>query len=639
MATHRIAGSPGSEPEVPPPSAPIVEPPRPGHLSAQPPAQPQQGASQAPIAHLVVDRGVVYVDVGRLRLGRGGALTTGPRTADLTPAIESASIYGGMLLALPHVVSVRAGYKFVDGELTTMPAVVVSVDRKLDDVPPGQAVPMVMPDGTPTDVAVADPVERLAAVDEVVAARIRPTLLIDQIQALGLEAEAALLEAVPIITYQPPQGATLDPITGPMTITCHVSPDAGWPVLRPFLEATHHHLTLGMYDFTAPHIYRTIRSLLKNPKVRWRQTLDPGESLPQPDEVDSTKAEDKPEASINRGLRRVAGNRFETTFAHTGAGKTFASAYHIKVAVRDDEALWLSSGNWQSSNQAPIDLLDPAADRSLIKQYNREWHAVVESPQLAATFQRYLAGDFETAVTTPESALEEVSAFSGPDLLVPVDALLEEEKATGLEVFAPRTFVFDDQNPLTVQPILTPDNYLDLVLPLLRQRPTTRLYFQNQSLNPIKTPTPRWAELVNLLASYSNDASLDVRIIFRKFIDVRKARESLQLAGFNMQRVRHQVGCHTKGIVIDSETVLLGSHNWTNQGVEANRDASLLIRNPGIAGYYERVFLHDWDHLATTRINERAMAIPVLEGTEAAGARGDGDDRYVRVSWADWLED
>jgi hypothetical protein len=51
------------------------------------------------------------------------------------------------------------------------------------------------------------------------------------------------------------------------------------------------------------------------------------------------------------------------------------------------------------------------------------------------------------------------------------------------------------------------------------------------------------------------------------------------------------------------------------------------------------VFLHDWDHLATTKINERAMTIPVLEGTEVAGARGDGDDRYVRIPWTGWLED
>jgi len=36
-----------------------------------------------------------------------------------------------------------------------------------------------------------------------------------------------------------------------------------------------------------------------------------------------------------------------------------ASSYHIKVAVRDDEAAWLSSGNWQSSNQPPADPLAP----------------------------------------------------------------------------------------------------------------------------------------------------------------------------------------------------------------------------------------------------------------------------------------
>jgi hypothetical protein len=606
--------------------------------------------SAASIAHLVVDRGLVYVeldgrrtrlateDVARLRLSGGNGPTAGPSTpAALIPTIESASTYRKMLLALPHVVSVRAGFKFVDGEITTTPAVVVSVDRKLDVVPRAEAIPAVLPDGMPTDVALADPIERIAAVDEVAAALIRPPLLIDQIQAPEAEAEAALLESLPIITYEPPAGATLDPITGPMTITCHVSPDAGWAILRPFLEGTRHHVTLGMFDFTAPHIYRTVRTLLKNPGVSWRQTLDAKVSLPKSDEVDSTKADDKPESSINRGLRRVGGNRFETTFARTGSGGTFASAYHIKVAVRDDEATWLSSGNWQSSNQAPFDLLDPAADRSVIRRYNREWHAVVESPSLADTFQRYLAGDFETASTAPESALEGGPVSTGPDLLIPVDTLLEDAPADSLQVFAPQTFEFDDRNPLTVQPILTPDNYLDIVLPLLRQRPTTRLYFQNQSLNPIKTPTPRWAELLNLLATYSNDASLDVRIIFRKFFDVRKARESLQLAGFNMQRVRHQEGCHTKGIVIDSKTVLLGSHNWTNQGVEANRDASLLIHDPGVASYYEQVFLHDWDHLATTSVNEHALPVLVHGGIEAAALSE--DDAYVRVPWPDWLED
>jgi phosphatidylserine/phosphatidylglycerophosphate/cardiolipin synthase-like enzyme len=103
-----------------------------------------------------------------------------------------------------------------------------------------------------------------------------------------------------------------------------------------------------------------------------------------------------------------------------------------------------------------------------------------------------------------------------------------------------------------------------------------------------------------------------------------------------MDRVRVQPACHTKGIVIDSKTVLLGSHNWTNQGVEANRDASLLIHHPGIAAYYERVFLHDWEHLARPTIREEAMPVPVIGGPEAAVVN---DEAFLRVPWSAWAEE
>ena len=56
-------------------------------------------------------------------------------------------------------------------------------------------------------------------------------------------------------------------------------------------------------------------------------------------------------------MKRVATERFRSEFASIGSGGTFASAYHIKVAVRDHAAFWLSSGNWQSSNQPAIDPL------------------------------------------------------------------------------------------------------------------------------------------------------------------------------------------------------------------------------------------------------------------------------------------
>ena len=556
--------------------------------------------------------------------------------AELGPAIEAARRHGDQLLQKPHVLAVRGGYKFVDGRITDRPAVVVVVDRKVDDLPSEDRVPPAV-ENILTDVSPADPFERLrvaARTDEATPAVPKlPRLLIDELQGT---AEEAFEEAVPVTTYEPPPNGDLSPVMGAMTITCHVSPDSGWKVLEPFLKATEKQISLGMYDFTAPHIYQATRAVLKNEAVSWRQTLGPKESLPSEADVDSTKADDLTEDQIMTGLRRVAGERFENAFAHVGSGMTFASAYHIKVAVRDRKSFWLSSGNWQSSNQPDIDFLEADADVSLIPRYNREWHAVVDNPALAKAFQVFLDHDFKTArAPVPEAA---ALPAVGPDLLIPVDEFLREEATRRtIEVFGPRKFVFTQDQPLTVQPLLTPDNYAEVVVGLLRKRPRERLFFQNQSLNPVKQPEPEFEELMQLLARYSQDETLDVRLIFRNIGPVRKKLESLQAAGFNMKRVRMQEGCHTKGIIIDSRTVLLGSHNFTNQGVLVNRDASLLIRNDDIAKYYERVFLHDWEQLARDTIREEAVPIPVgSPGAEAA--RVDGQE-YVRVPWSFVEED
>ena len=594
--------------------------------------------------HLVYEGNKLFVEWGTMRIpvDNGDILTSHPAARptrpsltreafpfsdDLRKAIEVTNANREQLQSLPGVVNVRAGYKFENGAITSTPAVVIAVtDTPLNGVFDKRAVAVRLGlgpelDGVAVDFEIADPYQRIAETHgaEAVAIVRRPSLLIDEIQSTA-EAEA-LEEAVPIITYEPPPGGNLSPVTGAMTITCHVSPDAGWRTLQPFLQGTQRKLHIGMYDFTAPHIYKAARALLKNSSVEWHQVLGPNESLPGEDDVDSTKANDITEESVVRGLKRVASDRFGNAFAHVGAGKTFASAYHIKVAVRDDQSFWLSSGNWQSSNLPDIDFFDENADRQLISRYNREWHVVCDSPVLAKRFQRFLDHDFETSSTSEEAA---AVAIELPALLLPVDEAFEEEKAAvGLQVFAPEKFTFTSQNPITVQPILTPDNYLEVVLQFLRKKPKKRLYFQNQSLNPVKSPTTEFAELMSLLVKYSKDESLDVRFIFRNIGPIRKKLESLQAAGFNMNRIRTQSGCHTKGIIVDSETILVGSHNITNQGVQVNRDASLLIKHAGIAQYYEKVFLHDWERLARPTIREEA--VPILADGQESAAIESGD--------------
>jgi phosphatidylserine/phosphatidylglycerophosphate/cardiolipin synthase-like enzyme len=72
----------------------------------------------------------------------------------------------------------------------------------------------------------------------------------------------------------------------------------------------------------------------------------------------------------------------------------------------------------------------------------------------------------------------------------------------------------------------------------------------------------------------------------------------LKRDGFPMDKVRVMKTCHTKGILVDSRWTLVGSHNWTNEGVLYNRDASLLFDNAQITAYFEKVLDHDWRYLA-----------------------------------------
>jgi phosphatidylserine/phosphatidylglycerophosphate/cardiolipin synthase-like enzyme len=55
-------------------------------------------------------------------------------------------------------------------------------------------------------------------------------------------------------------------------------------------------------------------------------------------------------------------------------------------------------------------------------------------------------------------------------------------------------------------------------------------------------------------------------------------------------------------MIIDNHTVVIGSQNWSTEGVDTNRDASVVITNPDMVPYWEAIFLSDWQ--AMTLPNE-----------------------------------
>jgi phosphatidylserine/phosphatidylglycerophosphate/cardiolipin synthase-like enzyme len=257
----------------------------------------------------------------------------------------------------------------------------------------------------------------------------------------------------------------------------------------------------------------------------------------------------------------------------------------------------------QSSNQPDA---QPAADRERtlkpLNRFNREWHTVLKSRALAVTFECFLLHDLAAAERNPaEEPAPDHEVFVPEDWLVPEPDLLERRRQA--RYFSRRVFPLSANALVRVQPLLTPDNFLDHVVPLVRSA-QRRLFIQNQSLallDPRDSNEDAFLELWRAIRERS-DAGVDVRMIFRAMpVDedqARAAKDRLVKFGFRRHTIRVQERCHTKGVIVDSEVVLLGSHNWTNQGTIANRDASLIIRHPEIARYYEEVFLYDWDMLS-----------------------------------------
>lgn len=203
-----------------------------------------------------------------------------------------------------------------------------------------------------------------------------------------------------------------------------------------------------------------------------------------------------------------------------------------------------------------------------------------------------------------------------------------EERASHFQYFKP----FDENRAFTVTPLLTPDNYHEEVLQLIRGA-QEELLIQNQTFNAPKDFHHKLRELIDAVIERQHHG-VDVKIIFRllKPANARANLEALKDYGFDTSLVKVQKNCHTKGIIVDRKKILLGSQNWSNDGVSVNRDASLLFEDGPLAKYFVEIFEHDWNGLARQNIGSERLPIEWVP-SESVTPSG-----MVRINWKDYLE-
>lgn len=397
-------------------------------------------------------------------------------------------------------------------------------------------------------------------------------------------------------------------VTGP--IVAYASPDSTFAVTKRLLDDARRSILIGIYDFSADHVKQLVlKAMSRGVKVQLMLDID-----------------GKTEQIIFDELEQFGAACAPAPSCASKRSKVFRSS-HEKVIVIDNEWSLVQSGNY-SDNSIPLNVED-GGDPSDFTTGNRDTGLAVRSKPLASFFRRILEGDIRLELEGPEGVAA-IKALT--------DTFLVEAAPTKRPEQLFPSKQFELTNALTVQPVMSPDNYMSVMPGLLKGAKASILIEQQY----IRASQPEVATLLaSIKAAVGAQPGLDVRVVLGKIFsakDLTKERANLKVLAtkyglklgthiryINTDRFVH---CHNKMILVDGNGVLISSQNWSNAAVSENREAGLWLKHRGIASYFRKIFESDWKTAVKDPGGKRKRAI----GPEAV-RRG----RFVKVMAGDYV--
>jgi len=258
---------------------------------------------------------------------------------------------------------------------------------------------------------------------------------------------------------------------------------------------------------------------------------------------------------------------------------------HSKVAVRDNESVWIGSGNWKSSSHpAPGDA------------GNRDWGVLVEDEGLATMVLNHLAFDENEAKdhVTPVQASDAPNGWSMPQssaIVGPTAAAIEGDFEATL--------------------LVCPDNCIDELVKVLDSA-ETEILLSLQYLdmdwswgwgdNPIVEALENAAQRNVRLRLILNGAYLDedIQSAVDRFNEEWNFTMGYDTSAVVMSSNDSVTKLHNKGIIVDGEHVLVSSINWGDSALVRNREMGLLLSSPTVAQVYHDSWYEDWNRVDNT---------------------------------------
>ena len=223
-------------------------------------------------------------------------------------------------------------------------------------------------------------------------------------------------------------------------IIAYCSPNSTYAVTKRLFDDAQKTILIGIYDFSADYIKELLLDALKR-GVKIKLMLD----------IDSKDEQELFDDLNDAGVDGVPAPSCASHRVH------FFSSSHEKVIVVDGEWSLVQSGNY-SENSIPLNVKD-GGDRQHFRTGNRDTGLAIHSKKLAKFFSTILESDMAFEINGPEALAQVAQA---------ADAFLIERAPTKVPdtLFPSKTFKLT--KALNIQPVLSPDNYMDVVPDKLR---------------------------------------------------------------------------------------------------------------------------------------------------------------------------
>jgi phosphatidylserine/phosphatidylglycerophosphate/cardiolipin synthase-like enzyme len=373
----------------------------------------------------------------------------------------------------------------------------------------------------------------------------------------------------------------IPPIVVDQEMVAFASPDSTFFVTRKLLEDAKQSILIGIYDFTAKYVETILADKIAE-GVEVTLMLD----------LDNRTGETE---LFNRLVKKSCHGVSAPSCANENRLARYFRSSHEKVIVIDDEWTIVQSGNYSEASIPEND--GDGTNTSDFVPGNRDMGVAVRSRTMAALFRKILFSDIKLAEDAPQE--EGVPPPAGPPMA------MFEAAPRKVPPLTPSMPVDLGGQALEITPILSPDNYMDLI-PSFLAAAKKSIRIEQQYIRGNQEHIAALLEAVKTARDKHED--LEIRIVLAVPIGVKsrdKEAQNLELLAqtYGLELGAHIrflnpglfVHCHNKLIVVDEERVLVSSQNWSDAAVAENREAGLLIPYAPFAEYFAHIFDGDWD--------------------------------------------